>query len=275
MKHLQEIYTALNLKNSLIELSNGNISIPYLDTYNKPDKYWYPHPPVLIPLFLGHGAFYYGVLKHFFIERDKTFVEYSLEWGYMLEFARNTDQIYSQMVLDMDMVSEGLDDKILAFCKEIGFDDSSDVDSFADDYGNIIDDYDKLINLVNDTPLTYVKNLSDYTGDYPSSEKLFNLDRIQDSCSFEIVDQSFTQNISNLPEWLKKGVSQKVLFDKYVANKDLKSAWLTLNSTGWKLTEAAKGLEVLKSLTDDNLFHLVADNWIDGFENSEFTAGSY
>ena len=274
MKHLQEIYTALNLDKKLIELANGQISIPYLDNYRQPDEYWYPHPPVLIPLFLGYGASYYGISQHFFGERKTTFVEYAIEWGYMLEFARTPNQIYSQMVLDMNMLAEGLDDQILAFCAEIDFKKFKDVDSFAYQYGNIMEDYDKLIHLQEGTPLTYIKALKNYKGDYPSSEKLFNADQLQACCSFEIANPQFLEERTDLPEWLKPLVPQRELFNTYIENKDLKSAWLTLNSTGWSLADVAEGLTVLKSMTDNPLFQLVADNWIAGWSNSEFKTGS-
>ena len=94
MQHLRDIFKRLNLNDKLLELVNGNIDIPYLDRFYQPDGYWYPHPPALVPVFLGYGASYYGILHHFFFDREKTFVEYSLERGYMLEYARNAEQFF-------------------------------------------------------------------------------------------------------------------------------------------------------------------------------------
>ena len=275
IRHLNAIYDQLGLKKSLIELSNQKIEIPYLDTYNDPNQYWYPHPPVLIPLFIGHGASYKGIICHFFLFREKSYVEYVLEWGYMIEFARNVDQIYAQMVLDMDMVAEGLDDKILKFCDDVEFKEANEVDIFADKYGNILADYDKLFHLIKNTPLTYLKDLSSYTGDYPSSETIFNENQLNNACSFEIADPKFLKTISNLPKWLIEGNRQKELFDELLNKNDLKGAWSTLNSKGWQLEDVAIALEKLKFKTNDKLFHLVADNWIDGWANSNFKEDSY
>ncbi|MET4083682.1 hypothetical protein ABIB40_003654 [Pedobacter sp. UYP30] len=275
MQKLTAIYNELGVEKTLIDLSNQKIEIPYLDTYNNPDQYWYPHPPVLIPLFIGHGASYKGILCHFFSPRKRSYIEYELEWGFMLEFARNVDQIYAQMVLDMDMVAEGLDDKILKFCDDVKFKESGEVDIFADKYGNVISDYNKLIHLVENTPLTYLEDITSYTGNYPSSETVLNEKQVYNACSFEITNINFLRNIPNLPRWLITGNPQKDLFDELINNDDLKGAWLTLNSTGWLLKDVAKGLEKLKSKTDDNLFHLVADNWIIGWQNSSFPEGSY
>lgn len=275
MQHLQEIFKRLNLNDNLLEMVNGNIDIPYLDRFNNPEGYWYPHPPALVPVFLGHGAFYYGLLNHFFFKRDKIFVEYSLEWGYMLEYARNADQFFALMVLDMDMVAEGLDDKILKFCEDIKFKEFKQVDEFADSYGNITDDYDKLVHLTNNTPLTYVQSLDLYNGDYPSSEKLFNPTQISNCCTFEIASGEYLNKIDTLPRWFKKEIPQNELFNIYLENNDLKSAWLTLNSTGWKLKDVAEGLGILITKTDDSLFHLIATNWIEGFQNSSAVNDSY
>lgn len=267
MQHLQEIFRHLNLNDNLLKMVNGDIDIPYLDRFNN-TGYSYPHPPALVPIFLGHGAFYYGLLNHFFFKREKILVEYSLEWGYMLEYARNSDQFFAQVVLDMDMVAEGLNDKILKFCEDVEFKEFKQVDEFADSYGNITKDYNKLVHLINNTPLTYVQSLELYNGDYPSSERLFNPAQISNCCTFEIANVSYLDKIHNLPRWFKKEIPQNELFNIYLENNDLKSAWLTLNSTGWKLKDVVEGLSILITKTDDPLFHLVATNWIEGFQGS-------
>ena len=275
MQHLREIFQRLNLNDKLFEMANGQIDIPYLDRFNQPDGYWYPHPPALVPVFLGYGASYYGILHHFFFDREKTFVEYSLERGYMLEYARNAEQFFAQMVLDMDMAADGLNDKILKFCEDIAFNEFKEVDDFADEYGDVMDDYDKLVHLTHDTPLSYVKSLDAYNGDYPASIKIFNTRQISNCCTFEVAESWYLDNIDDLPIWFKKEVPQEELFRSYLDNKDLKSAWLTLNSTGWKLKDVAEGLNILTRKTEDPLFHLIAANWVEGYLSSGVINGNY
>lgn len=275
MKCLQEIFKRLNLNDYLLEMVKGDIVIPYLDRFNNPMGDWYPHPPVLVPVFLGYGPSYYGLLNHFFFNRENVFVEYSSEQGYMLEYARNTDQFFALMVLDMDMIAEGIDDKILKFCADVNFKEFNQVDEFADSYGNIIDNYDKLVHFTNNTPLTYVRNLDLYNGDYPSSEKLFDPEQIFNCCTFEIASINYLDGIHNLPGWFKKEIPQNELFNIYIKDNDLKSAWLTLNSTGWKLKDVAAGLNTLMMKTGDPLFHLVAINWIEGFQRSKNIPDGY
>lgn len=90
-----EILNNLNIDENLIKLSEGEIEIPYVyDNFNSPDIFWYPHPPALVPVFLGYGPMYFGYLKHWFVKRDETFVQYSAEWGYMLEYARTSEQFF-------------------------------------------------------------------------------------------------------------------------------------------------------------------------------------
>ena len=92
MNKITEIVDQLNLDINLKNLILDEISIPILDDYNSVNKYWYPHPPCLIPVFLGYGASYKGILHHFFSDRKDTFVEYYLEHGYISEIARNYNQ---------------------------------------------------------------------------------------------------------------------------------------------------------------------------------------
>lgn len=273
MTNLPAILKQLNFDEKLSELSEGRISIPYLDDFNVPDSYRYPYPPALIPLFLKEDAGYYGVLCHFFSERRPTIVEYSLEWGYMLEIARNANQLYAQMILDMDMLCDGLDNKITSFCKKINFNRYKEVDAFAEEYGNMPDDYDKLAYLSEDTPLTYVKTIEAYTGDYPSSEHLFNANQIHNCCSFEIVDKSFLIN-KEIRDWQKEG-KKKDLFYTYMEQGDLKSAWFTLNSTFWNTEDATEALVVLKNKAQNPLLDLIAHDWINRWSKNKKDKYSY
>ncbi len=273
MNYLNKILNKLDINSQLGKLIKAEVKIPYLDDYNNVNEFWYPHPPCLLPIFLGHGASYKGIVKHFFIEKKHTFVEYELENNYFYEFARSEKQIFAQMILDMDMVMEGLNDEIIDFCNQINFEEYKKVDEFADEYGNISEHYNKLVYLETDTPIVYSQNLESYTGDYLSSEKIFNEESLGTSCSFEIVKKDFLEKADKVPLWFKKELDKKTTFSNHIANNDLDKAWLTLNSTGWLLKDVAEGLELLKTKTNDELFHLVADNWIEGWKNSNSKDG--
>ncbi len=70
IKTLKAILNKLNLDKYFQKLVLQKIEIPVLDTYNPVWEYWYPHPPCLIPLFLGYGAEYSGLVCHFFSQRN-------------------------------------------------------------------------------------------------------------------------------------------------------------------------------------------------------------
>lgn len=274
--NLQEnILSKLGIDNRLIKLVSRDINIPYINgAYNTVTDYWYSHPPALIPLFIGEGASYIGLLKHWFVERKLTFVKYALEWEYMLERARTADQLFTLMVLEMDMITEEITDEIIAFTKSIDFTNPKIIDDFAIEFGDNPKYLKKLIFLNQDTPLMYLENLEDYTGDYPTSEKILNAKAIVKACSYEIANKESLQNIEHIPQWLSDTNKQK-LFDQYIISNELGKAWLTLNSTGWKLEDVAKALKRLIELTDDTTFHLVAEHWIKGWEQSTFKDGIY
>lgn len=271
MNYTVEILNKLGVDKNLVSLVLGEMDIPYIgDDFQSPEAYWHPHPPVLIPMFTNYGFAYYGICKHWFIDRRTTFVEFDAEWGFMLEYARNAKQIFAQMILEMDMINDGLNNRILDFAKAVGFDDPESIDLFANQYGNVSEYYSKLESLAQETPLTYLDNLRNYDGDFPSSEKLFNVTELKNACSFEIAKKEYLTIIDDIPKWLDETTNQKELFNKFVKQDNLAGAWLTLNSKTLALPNIAEGLEVLKDKTADSLFHLIAENWIRGWKSSNF-----
>ncbi len=277
MKLLKEIAEKLNLDNNLKNLIFKKNAITYHDDYKSVDDYWYPHPPCLIPLFLGYGASYKGVINHFFINRKNTFAELNLEYGSIIEKALNFKQLSVYLILPMIMSEDGITDEIIEFANKIEFKEYQELDSFSIKHGDNTDYFNELIYFNDNLPLDIVKDIKKYKGDFPSSYDNLNQPQIINSCAFEISPSAYELIKTNqeTPKWLIKEIDKKQLFDNYISKNQLKEAWLTLNSKGWLLIDVAKGLEILKSKTDDSLFHLVADNWIQGWSKSTFLDGNY
>lgn len=268
MNNIEKITDHLSLDIHLKELVLNKISIPVVDDYNFVKDYWYAHPPSLIPLFLGYGASYKGILHHFFTDRKNTFVEYYLEHGYISEIARNPKQFLTLLLLKMIIIEDELTDRIVDFSKNIGYNNLNEVDNFVLEYGDDPKDFDKLIFFDNNPPFKYLKDISKYDGDYPCSLNILNNLQLQNTSSFEVSNMEFLKPFKNIPQWLNPTNNKKDLFDNYLEEGSLKEAWFTLNSEGWLLKDVANALEIFKSKTDDHLFHLVADNWINGWQNS-------
>ncbi|OCA77131.1 hypothetical protein BBI01_01320 [Chryseobacterium artocarpi] len=277
MELLKKIVDKLNIDINLQNLIFKRVAIPYHDDYNSVNQYWYEHPPCLIPLFLGYGASYKGIINHFFINRKNTFVELDLEYGSIVETAFNFKQLSVYLILPMIMSYEGLTEEIIEFAGKIDFDKCQELDDFSNKYGDNTDYFDELVYFKNNLPLNIIKDMSTYKGDFPSSYDNLNESQVINSCLFEISPAAYEtiKNRVDIPEWLIKETDKKQLFENYILNNQLKEAWLTLNSKGWLLKDVAEGLETLKSKTNDELFHLVADNWIAGWRNSTFLNGNY
>jgi hypothetical protein len=275
MNALVKITEILKIDSNLKKLIFKEVAIPYLDDYNQVNESWYPHPPCLIPLFLGYGASYKGIVNHFFVDRSNTFVEYFLEHGYFSEVARTSEQLITRMILQMITAKDEVTEDINDFCNNLNFTELNKVDDFSITYGDNPNDFEKLVHFSNKTPLRYISDSSKYDGDFPSSHKTLNATQVNNACAFEISTTANIKELKKIPLWLQESNNKKELFENYIANNQLKEAWLTLNSKGWLLTDVAKGLEMLKTKTNDELFHLVANNWLQRWEKSTFKNSNY
>jgi hypothetical protein len=259
----------------LKKLINRQIEIPYVDDYKNLSDYWCPHPPCFIPLFLGYGASYKGVIHHFFSDTKDTFTEYFLEQGFISEIARNSKQWVTLIVLKMIMSKDGLNDEIINFCKQVNYTEYEEIDQFTLDYGDALGEFKNLIHLKENTPSRYIKNISHYNGDFPSTLSELNPSQIATASIFEIASPEKLGDIHSLPLWLDSTVDKQKLFRDYLNKNMLKEAWFALNSKGWKLKDAANALEEIANKTDDELFYLVAKNWINGWNRSNNQEGIY
>ncbi len=266
-KILKKIIEISSFDKRIKTLSDLSGNIPYHDDYNNIHDYWYPHPPCLIPLFLGYGASYKGFLLHFFNDRDITFIEYNLENGYFYEIAKNTDQLITLLILNMIIIKDEVSDDIVKFSMQLDFENLKEVDHFSLEYGDNPKDFDKLVFFNKEMPSKYIDK--GYSNDYPSTLTSINESILKNSCSFEIINKKSLNDINDIPKWLQPTSNKKELFNTFISNNQFKEAWLTLNSHEWKLIDVVEGLNILKTKTDNQLFHLVADNWISGWQNSD------
>lgn len=277
MMDIIKIAEGLNIDSRILKLVNREILLPkYIDDFNSVQDHWYPHPPCLVPLFLGHGASYTGVIKHFFLERESPFVEYVLEDGFISEIARNADQFITLIILKMIIIKDGLTDEIIDFCKSLDFEPYDQIDQFTLDYGDDPQEFKNLVFFKTEEPFKYIRQLNGYNGDFPSSLSILNENSyLKNAAYLEIAATEKLGEIEDLPPWLVEGNNKKNLFDFYLAGNQLKEAWLTLNSKHWLLKDVANCLAQLKKKADDDLFASVADYWIAGWKKSDFLDNQY
>lgn len=262
--HLKPILEALQADPAIIQLASG-MTIPLIgNRYKIVNSFFHPFPPAFIPIFEDNGGpSLSGILHHWFVQRDTVYVKYLIDAGIFVEVGRNGQQVIAAMLLQMDMVEEGITPVISTFANALGYKDLAAIDAFAETYGDIPSSFHHLEIIGEDVPLSFAPDLQSYKGDFPASERLFNQSAL--ACSFEV------PAIWGQPD----NVNRQQLFDQYLAQQESGKAWLTLNSSGWLIADAIKALIKLKELETNPLFHLIADNWISGWQAAHRTHLTY
>jgi hypothetical protein len=240
-------------------------------------------PPAFIPTMDSYeaGLDQKGIIKHWFTNREIIYTTVYIEMcTYYLEEARTFETFMTRVFLDWIMIEEEITQDMEKLAEIVNYNRLEEIYEFTEKYGDNPDKITQLkyfnrlsVSLPNITPFEYVQSLPHYTGDFPTSSKGFvNIKGIETATTFEIQDAAkpIVERLDNLPEWLKKDANQKYLFDKYIEKNELDKAWLTLNSTGWKLTDVANGLELLTTKTDEKGFDAMVEYWMHNWKNSYF-----
>jgi len=238
-------------------------------------------PPVVIPILDMTSSCLdkQVIIKHWFVERE---INYTYVYGENFknysEEARTFETFLTKFFLDWLIIEEEITFEMKIFAKELKFNELEAIYNFFDKYGDNPNEITRLKyftkssgNNLNITPIEYVNNISTYTGDFSTSVKgLININGIEKATSFEIQDSTkrVVNKLSNLPLWLKNNANQKYLFDMYIENNELDNAWLTLNSSGWKLTDVEGCLEVLTQKNNKNGFDDMVENWMSNWKDS-------
>ena len=238
-------------------------------------------PPVVIPILDMTSSCLdkQVIIKHWFVERE---INYTYVYGENFknysEEARTFETFLTKFFLDWLIIEEEITFEMKIFAKELKFNELEAIYNFFDKYGDNPNEITRLKyftkssgNNLNITPIEYVNNISSYTGDFSTSVKgLININGIEKATSFEIQDSTkrVVNKLSNLPLWLKNNANQKYLFDMYIEKNELDNAWLTLNSSGWKLTDVEGCLEVLTQKNNKNGFDDMVENWMSNWKDS-------
>ena len=273
MNKLVDIYKSLEVDERIIKIYQSEITPPDFEFRWKPAvDFFYPFPPFFVPLFVDNGEpGYYGIVNHFFVDRRQTFAFFSLEAGFVWEEARLVEQYFADLMISMISSEEEITEDILKFTEQIDYNPTDELWNFltSDNYnGSSLESYHNLNIFSKKIPFTYAVNEKEYDGDFPTSRVGINTNSIKNACEYEINKNIDVRKYFGECPWLDENSNKKTLFDQYFKQNDLGRAWLTLNSSGWLLDDVVEGLEKLKTKSADDLFYLVADNWIAGYKNS-------
>lgn len=273
--HIQRVFGILNLPSVLEKCSSGMIESP-LATFSA-SACWYGFPPALIPIWSdGSGPNYIGMWKHWFVEREPTFVKMYVGSGRLtIEIARTPEQLCSLIIMMSISEQDKVSQKAIEFSKQTGIVDLQEINQVSMDSGDDPHGFIMLDQFKFKTPLESVANIAEYSGEFPVGKFGMHHSWWLRSTSFEIPEhilKSWPADIP-MPPWLDiTRQNNVVLFNKYLSAGNLAYAWLTLNSTGWTICDARLAIEALREKANDSRFDLLVRTWLAVADES---AGGY
>ncbi len=256
----KDVLAEVGLPISIQECALGKIRNP-VEGLHAP-FYWYGFPPALIPIWSeASGPNYYGYWKHWFVDREPSFVKMYLGAGReVVEIARSADQLFCYMVVRSICIDDGVEPAVEVFASSVGINNLSEIDEATLDTG---DNPKGLINIPqfkSNTPLVSVENESDYDGDLQTQNTLSVTSTVSSfEFSKEVID-SIGSN-TKLPAWFYPDRVKDVFYDALKGN-DLSVAWLSLNSAGWSIVDAKSAMQDLAENAKDEQFDKYTSWWL-------------
>ena len=268
MNTQNQILSQLNWRDAGLEaLLSGEVEIIY--NYGDivlVDEFWYPHPPILFPLFIESPPLVKGLSVFPFSNRESSVICFDLATNFFYENARTPDQLKFEFLIQL---LEGIrpdDDEyvhLVEFAQQIGYSNFAELQYFFDnEYDGTFLSYEKLAVISSKRPLQYCVDKSLYTGEFASNHKGLNFKAFPHVFSFEVMKREWINEVPNAPAWLLPGADTQALFWQYLEEKNYANAWLALNSDGWRMQEIAVALEALSNQANNELCSLVAKNWL-------------
>jgi len=227
----------------------------------------YSYPPALIPLVSDQsGPCYYGYWKHWFVEREPTFVQMSINPDHAaFEIARTPTQFVVRFVLELVEITQGGSEKLRRFAESQGIVDYEGLVAHWQSSGYTEGSLSMLPAFSTKMPRgPKLPGPVGYDGSFPSWDFADKRPWWLTSCSMEIDATVMDRWPSNIPapDYLTEANGFD-LFEAYLEARDLRSAWLSLNSAGWEVAEAQDAIEMLKAAAADPAFDLLADAWVE------------
>lgn len=265
MNAYNEIFDWFDLPYGLRQCVIGQLKLP-LATFEAPAK-WFGFPPALIPLWSdGSGPTYIGIWRHWFAEREPTYVKMYVGSGRMtVEIARTAEQLLALVAVMAISERDGVENDLINFANNVHLLNLEEIDNVTLASG---DDAPGLIRIDQFKTKTPVESLSfdlPYSGCFPNADFKNFSSWQESSCSFEISEAILENWPANAlrPIWIcnsEKNLCE--LFYKLLGANDLRRAWFVLNSSGWNIRDARGALSALAKRAQDNKFCSLVDAWL-------------
>ena len=256
------LFQFLNFPDAALETSLGTLHFPNTDAefFN-----FGVFLPAMLPLWSTVGPSYTGYWKHWFSPRRLTIVQADIEENLLArEIARDFGQLVYvavQAALSAEN-SLGPEARILVARTEIPEQELDQLIQIAE----VTDEENGLLALAafaQDPPLAcFPENGQGYPGDFPHDAMTLTPQAVRNLCTYE-TSVRLSQQIAALPfapPWFIEG-DQSVVFDNLLQQGNYAGAWLSLNSTGWKVADAKAALRRLASQSREPGLDLLADAW--------------
>ncbi len=257
-----ELLTALNIKESVVELSSGKFS--FLSNNYTAENLSHGYPPALVPFLNSDSGVFLGMWKHFFVDRAETYVSVYKEIGVAYEDGRVGEHILINLIIAY-IERRGIDIRVQNLINE-HFKGSEQL--FIDAvrrYGESPSVLNLFVNDKSKLPLEALDNSELYGGNHPISSKDtgYNLvySRSNLVCGYEYDHDFSDPAIEAEMPWLSQEANLQELFVHYYDNDDMARAWMTLNSPGWLYSDAKNALFMLADSADDIVLSRISETW--------------
>lgn len=258
MRKFFNVHNSVGLSDLMVGCAKGDIPSPLEDFVAPFESYGFP--PALIPIWSeSSGPNYYGLWKHWFVERTPTFVKMYVPSGREVsEIARTEDQLFCYITVRAICSFDGLVPIIEDFSRSVGIENLDEIDEVTLSTG---DDPYGLVHLSQfeyKTPMSCLKDVSTYNGNFPSPKTLPGMAAIS---SFEVsADIVAATGESKWPVWFCRNEVVGSFYEA-IRRGDFPSAWMSLNSSGWTAKDAKIAMKCLADESKDKEFRQFAAWW--------------
>lgn len=259
-----ELLQELRYPKPLVSIAAGEI-LPPIESCRAPFDQRFGFPPVLLPVWtdLSKPA-HIGVWRHWFCDRKPSFTLVSIEGGMRpQEIARSFEQLVQTIAIWSIVENDGVEREVERFARSVGLSNLEILDQLTLASGDDPTGFLSLPAFEVDPPAWSLDDeTGEYLGDFPVGDAT-DLD-LEQVCSLELapaqVEQIRDLGREKLPPWLS-GRDQKEVFESLLKERDVRGAWMCLNSSGWQFEEAIEGIRRLGFLAEDESFTSLAREW--------------
>ncbi len=261
MKSYNQLMVSLGLPLATIQVLGREIHRINSGLYDA--SYHWGFPPALMPLYCDCDLFVYtGYWKHWFSSRDVTIVEMAPEE--MEEVARSFEQLSRRLLFESLGNSRQPKEATVKLASSLSITDLQMIIALRREKGI---DPKALLNLPvfsRDPPASLATGPENYKGEFPVHWNLEELLARGDVAGLEVLGVEHVKrkarSLRDRVPWLLSSSPQGT-FRACLKKDDIHGAWMSLNSPGWSLLQAANALRELGDAVNDPQFQCLVDAW--------------